>query len=300
VFIKLERYIRGRADWYRLKNADCAVVSFGKSGRTWLRVLLSRYYQLKCRLPPHSMLIYDNLHRLDADVPVIHFTHDNYIRDYTGNQGSKADFYDKRVVLMTRDPRDTAVSQHFQWKHRMKTRKKIINQYPLDNNVSIFDFVMSDSVGLPKIIRFMNGWASEIHKICNHHVLRYEDLRADTASALGKLLHFLGEVPTNDQLADCVQYGSVENMRRLELTETGQQMGGTRLQPGDPANPDSFKVRRARVGGYADYFTPAETAVIDDLVSRELSPFFGYFEQFSQASNSARNPQRTAIEGTPP
>jgi hypothetical protein len=287
LFVKLERYVRGRADWRRLKSADCVVVSFGKSGRTWLRVLLSRYYQVKCDLPPHSMLIYDNLHRLNSAVPVVHFTHDNYIRDYTGNYGSKADFYDKRIILMARDPRDTAASQYFQWKHRMKARKKIINGYPSDEGISMFDFVMSDS-GLPKIIRFMNGWASEIDKIKQHHVLRYEDLRGDTASSFGKVLHFLRENPTPSQLADCVQYGSVENMRRLEMTEAGQRMGGTRLQPGDPENPDSFKVRRAQVGGYSDYFTPPETAAIDHLVRRELSPVFGYDGRFSRLPNSAK------------
>jgi Sulfotransferase domain len=299
VFVKLERYIRGRADWRRLKNADCVVVSFGKSGRTWLRVLLSRYYQLKCQLPPHSMLIYDNLHRLKPAVPIIHFTHDNYIRDYTGNS-SKADFYDKRVVLMARDPRDTAVSQYFQWKHRMKARKKIINQYPLDDSISIYDFAMSDSAGLPKIIRFMNGWAGEIERIPHHHILRYEGLRADTASTLGGLLRFLSESPTDDQLADCVQYGSVENMRRLELSKAGQQMGGTRLQPGDPSNPDSYKVRRARVGGYADYFTPAETETMDALVDRDLAPIFGYKSRFSQYANSVKNSESTALERPPP
>lgn len=300
MFVKLERYIRGRADWRRLKNADCVVVSFGKSGRTWLRVLLSHYYQLKCHLPPHSMLIYDNLHRMEPAVPIIHFTHDNYIRDYTGNHRNKSDFYDKRIVLMARDPRDTAVSQYFQWKHRMKARKKIINRYPLDDSITIYDFVMSESAGLPKVIHFMNGWASEIHRIPSHHILRYEDLRTDTASALGRLLRFLGERPTGDQLADCVKYGSVENMRRLELTKAGQQMGGTRLQPGDPSNPDSYKVRRAQVGGYADYFTPAETAALDEFVAQELSPVFGYAGRFSQQGNSVKNSEQKALEGTLP
>jgi sulfotransferase family protein len=245
------------------------------------------------------MLIYDNLHRLKPDVPIIHFTHDNYVRDYTG-KNSKADFYDKCVVLMARDPRDTAVSQYFQWKHRMKTRKKIINQYPADGSISIYNFAMSDSAGLPKIIRFMNGWACEIERVTRHHILRYEDLRADTASTLGGLLRFLNESPTDDQIADCVQYGSVENMRRLELSKAGQQMGGTRLQPGDPSNPDSYKVRRARVGGYADYFTPAETATLDALVDRELAPIFGYKGRFSQHANSVKNSESTALEGTPP
>jgi hypothetical protein len=40
----LERWLRGREDWRKLRLADAVVVSFGKSGRTWLRVLLSRVY----------------------------------------------------------------------------------------------------------------------------------------------------------------------------------------------------------------------------------------------------------------
>jgi hypothetical protein len=146
----------------------------------------------------------------------------------------------------------------------------------------------------------MNGWAAEIDRIPNHHILRYEGLRADTAAAFGELLRFLGEMPNNDQIADCVEYGSVENMRRLELTKAGQQLGGTRLQPGDPSNPNSFKVRRAQVGGYADYFTPAQTVAIDDLVNAELSPVFGYSGRFSHQTKSVRNSQRSAFEGTRP
>jgi hypothetical protein len=33
-----------------------------------------------------------------------------------------------------------------------------------------------------------------------------------------------------------------------------------RLTPGDPANPESYKVRQAKVGGYRDYFTDTEVA----------------------------------------
>ena len=40
--IGVERWMRGFLESRRLRNADVAVVSFGKSGRTWLRVLLSR------------------------------------------------------------------------------------------------------------------------------------------------------------------------------------------------------------------------------------------------------------------
>jgi hypothetical protein len=45
--IAVQRWLRGREQYRTLKKADCAVVSFGKSGRTWLRVMLSRFYQVK-------------------------------------------------------------------------------------------------------------------------------------------------------------------------------------------------------------------------------------------------------------
>ena len=47
---------------------------------------------------------FDNLHRKDARIPRVFFTHDNYLRDFTGNRDSKRDFYDKKVVLLVRQP----------------------------------------------------------------------------------------------------------------------------------------------------------------------------------------------------
>jgi len=51
---------------------------------------------------------------------------------------------------------------------------------------------------------------------------------------------------------------------------------GQRVRPGDGGNPDSFKVRRGKVGGYRDYFTPEQIRVIDAMVEDRLDPVFGY------------------------
>src|SRR4051812_10166160 len=73
--VRLERYLRGREDKRMLTESDVVVVSFGKSGRTWLMVLLSRYYQLRYRLPADQLLDHDRLHRLQPAVPRVFFTH---------------------------------------------------------------------------------------------------------------------------------------------------------------------------------------------------------------------------------
>ena len=48
-----------------------------------------------------------------------------------------------------------------------------------------------------------------------------------------------------------------------------------RVKPGDKDNPQSFKVRKAKVGGYRDYFTDEQCARLDEMVA-QLDPMFGY------------------------
>jgi hypothetical protein len=192
----LERRLRGREEFRRLGQADVVVVSFGKSGRTWLRVLLSRFFQIRYGLKDSSLLGFDNLNRRDARIPRVFFTHDNYLRDYTGNVDNRRDFYDKRTVLLVRHPADVAVSQYFQWKFRMRPGKKTLNEYPEHGaEVDVFGFVTSEA-GLPKVIEFMNAWARELPRVKDLAVVSYEGLRADTAGELGRTLRFMGQEPT--------------------------------------------------------------------------------------------------------
>ena len=272
----LERWLRGRQQVSKLRRADAVIVSYGKAGRTWLRVMLSGFYQNLYGLPARSLLGFDNFHRRDPRIPRIFFTHDNYIGDYTGHRDSKCDFYDKRVVLLVRSPQDTAVSQYFQWKHRMRPGKKQLNDYPEHGqDVPIFDFVMRPGAGLPKIVDFMNAWATEVPRLPAFLLVRYEDMRRDPAGQLERVVRFLGGAQDADALRAAVEYASVENMRSMEQRKVFWLSGG-RMTPRDKANPDSYKVRRAKVGGYRDYFDDEQVARIDDLVRSKLAPFFGY------------------------
>lgn len=191
--VRIERWLRGHEDFRKLSLAESVIVSFGKSGRTWLRVMMSRFYQVRHGLSERHLIAFDNLHRKNKAIPLIFFTHDNYLKDFTDHNQTKEDYYQKKVVLMVRDPADVAVSQYFQWKFRMTERKKIINKYPLDPNVTLFDFVMNPESGLGKIIDFMNGWARELGRFRSLLIVRYEDMRADPGAALGRILEFVGD-----------------------------------------------------------------------------------------------------------
>jgi alcohol sulfotransferase len=275
--LKAERKLRGVEQFDKLQKADIVVVSFGKSGRTWLRVMISHLFRVMHGLPENAIIGFDNFHNLNRAVPKIFFTHDNYIKDFTGDFETKEPFYGKRVVLLARDPRDVAVSQFFQWKFRIKPSKVAINNYPpMGSDITLFDFVTGDNGGsIRAVTDYLNLWANEADSVEHFHLLRYEDLRAEPHRELRKLLDFMQVEATDEHVDAAVEYSSYENMKKMESKQQFRLAGG-RMMPRDKDNPDSYKVRRAKVGGYRDYFTDEEVAVIDRLVADALDPMFRY------------------------
>ncbi|TCO76268.1 sulfotransferase domain-containing protein [Chromatocurvus halotolerans] len=275
--VTAERRLRGREQLARLREADIVVVSFGKSGRTWLRVMLSHLFRIQHGLPENALLGFDNFHNMNPAVPKIFFTHDNYIKDVIDDPASKAPFYDKPVVLMVRDPRDVAVSQFFQWKFRLKPNKVTLNNYPpRDRDTSLFEFVTGDNDGgsLRAVVEYLNVWAAEAPRVKRLHVLRYEDLRSDPQGELATLLAFMQVEATPEEQAAAIEHASFDNMKKMEGADTFRFAG--RMRARDRDNPDSYKVRRAKVGGYRDYFDDEQVAAIDQQLRNSLDALYGY------------------------
>jgi hypothetical protein len=275
---KIERWLRGREEFARLQRCDWVLMSWGKSGRTWLRVMLSRAYTLKGGFEASELLDFDNLKKRDSSLPAVFFTHNNYLRDYTGNQRSKRHFQGKRIVLLVRDPRDVAVSQFFQWQYRMRPNKKFINDYPPHGaSIDAWDFVLDKEAGVPRIVDYFNGWASAMPELKDVLVVRYEDMRRQPAEVLAKILAFTHTDVTPQQVQEAVDFAAYENMKKMEQ-DSFFKGSGARVKPGDKANPESFKVRKAKVGGYRDHFDDEQCAMLEGMVA-ELDPVFGYGEQ---------------------
>ncbi|MEM9254130.1 MAG: sulfotransferase domain-containing protein [Pseudomonadota bacterium] len=272
---KLERWLRGREEFKKLQRCDWVLMSWGKSGRTWLRVMLSRAYTLIGGIDASELLDFDNLKTQDDRLPAVFFSHNNYLRDYTGNQHSKAHFAGKRVVLLVRDPRDVAVSQFFQWQYRMRPNKKFINDYPPHGaDIDVWDFVLDEQAGVPRIVDYFNGWADSIPELQDVLVVRYEDMRANPSKTLAEILAFTGTSATLEQVQEAVDFAAYDNMKKMEQDQFFKG-SGARVKPGDKDNPESFKVRKAKVGGFRDHFTDEQCAQLDAMVA-ELNPMFGY------------------------
>jgi hypothetical protein len=274
--IRRERRLRGREQLKKLERADCVVVSFGKSGRTWLRVMLSRFYQVRHGLAERHLIGFDNLHLRHPAIPKVFFTHDNYLKDYSPHGDSKADYAEKKVVLLVRHPADVAVSQYHQWRHRMRPNKKSLNAYPEHGEeVAIAEFVTARAAGLDKVIAFMNGWAAAMPQLRHLLIVRYEDLKARPEQTLAGILAFVGTPGEPAEIAEAVAFASFENMQKMEQRQTFWLSGG-RMVARDRSNPQSFKVRRGKIGGWRDHFTAEEALLIDQRLARDLAPIYCY------------------------
>ncbi len=274
--IQLERWLRGRHESAQLRRSDVVVVSFGKSGRTWLRVLLDRVRFNSSQSDERPLSKLRDLIRRDDGLPRIFFTHDNYIKDYSGHFDSKVDFYGRRVVLLVRDPRDVTVSQYFQWQHRMNPMKTRLNHFPpKGTEISVYDFVMNPVYGIVRCTDFMNLWGREAKQVQDLLIVRYEDMRREPVKELTRIAEFIGEDANPEFIEEAVEFASVANMRKIE-SNNRFALAGSRLKPGDKNNPDSYKVRRAKIGGYRDYFEDDEIEEIDRYVGEHLASEFGY------------------------
>lgn len=257
--------LRARMDNRLVLNADWAVLSRAKSGRTWLRVLLSRLYQQRFGLPENELLEYDNFHRRNSAAPVVAMTHGHYLHELYRHPDIGQKLKVKPMVFLVRDPRDVAVSEFFQSTRRASGYKREL--YHVDGAGSMFEFVMQSPLGLPAIIDYLNHWHREFQDWPRVHRLHYEALRADTETELARLCRFLGEDFSADEIAGAVEFASFEQLKKREKEN---YFNSNRLAPKDPDDPDSYKVRRGKVGGYRDYFRDDEIRKVDAFVAERL------------------------------
>jgi len=137
----------------------------------------------------------------------------------------------------------------------------------------MWEFVRHSDIGLPRLVEFLNTWERNIDALENGHIIRYEDLRAEPARVLKQVTGILDECFSDEEIAGAVEWGSFDNLRKLEVDGYFSQ-GGMRLR--NRNDETTFKVRRGKVGGFHDYFTPEQVAELEEFMVRRLSPRFGY------------------------
>ena len=199
---------------WRLRHADVVVVTHAKSGRTWLLVMISHLFHLKYGTPAEEIIKFDNLHRLEPRIPKLYFTRFTGLApDADGRRSCNLDPATKLIFLF-RDPRDIAVSYYFHLRNR-STAVERAHKAVSDAAVAkpIFDFVVDDAVGLPRIIRLMNRWLDEMAALDHAILVRYEDLHADPIAELRRVMAFVGILAADAELERAVEFASFANLQ---------------------------------------------------------------------------------------
>jgi len=286
----------------KAERASLIIIGHPKSGNTWLKVMLSRLYQVRYNLPASRLMNTDELALKHPAIPRIvntngYFSYEDVVGKALAPGSLDSPLKRKPVILIARHPCDIAVSWYFQFTRRQSAVKQELINYFIDNPidrraVEMWEFVRHSDIGLPAIVEFLNLWERSIDHLENGHIIRYEDLRAEPARVLKQVTGIIGEHFSADEIAGAVAWGSFDNLRKLETSGFFKQ-GGMRLR--DRNDETTLKVRRGKVGGFHDYFTPEQAAELEEIVAKRLSPRFGYCPAF--ARKQFLEPASTAVIG---
>jgi hypothetical protein len=264
--------------WYAQRNTDVYLISYPKCGRTWLRLMVGCAITQHFGLPKNEDTLFIRWKKKPhPQVPWITAVHDDrpMLKAPEELQTSKARYQDKRVIFLSRDPRDVIVSSYFE----MKNRGQIFGENPYESRQAVFEgnlpeFIRKREGGFETILCYYNIWAENQNTPRGFLLVRYEDMKANAQHELRRVVDFLGLGIIPDAiLAEAVEYASFENMRKMEAQ--GKFKSGI-LQPADQSNQDSYKTRKGKVKGFADHLDEADIAYLNQLMGEKLSAYFGY------------------------
>lgn len=256
----------------RLSGGDAIVISIPNSGRTWIRTFLAAYY---CHRFEHQFSL-DPESYGDERIPRIIYTHDLY------EHFTKTRWWDRfrskflvprdeirraRILLLARDPRDAFVSHY----HEL-TRRTAETAGELKDR-SLGEILRDATHGIELMVSVMNSWMAELGARKDCILVRYEDLHRDPAAQFHRVLAALGETqPVQPEFDQALEFSQFGNMRKMEAS---REYDPKLLQPGDVNDPESYKVRRGKVGGFVDYLRGEDLEFANAAVAR-LDARFSY------------------------
>ncbi len=192
----------------KVRPDDTFLVSYPKSGNTWMRFLIANLLQQN---PPIGLL--------DADclIPSVDGKSKKFFDDMKSPRVIKSHFsfipaY-KRVIYAVRDPRDVVMSQY----HYQIKRGVLAGDASLDGFVQ--RFLKGEVCPYGSWGDNVGSWTATRRDDPSFLLLRYEDMLADVTSGATKISNFLGFGQDANRIAVAVERSSLENMRKVEKAE---------------------------------------------------------------------------------
>lgn len=250
--------------YYRFKGNAAVVVSYSKSGRTWLEALSVE--ALKIKYNEKNLSYESTLQSLRSncpELPYLTFTHaksswESIIYDENEvTEISEKKYRGKKVVLLHRDPRDVLVSCYYHIKFRTGMA-----------DLSREELVGSQIIGIKKIVNFMRAWFDYSQNHDNVLLISFESLKTDGMATLKTFFEFI-EIKDIDEeiIAQALKQCEFKKMHEKERKGAASNPW---FSPKDKDDPRSFKTRSGKSGEYANFFSAEELNIIEGYMKARL------------------------------
>jgi hypothetical protein len=278
-----------RRGWQGSRPAH-QIISFPKCGRTWLRMLLGKaLWEMAGRPDESDVAVLLNLSEAtrllhSRDIVLAHDDNPQW-KTPAELDTDKSKYAAHKVALLVRDPRDVIVSLFFEHTkrvdlysdlvkkdRRMAAYRDRIHRYEGD----LAAFIREEVGSTASFIEYLNIWERNRTVPRGLLFVRYEDLHADAAHELRRVLAFFGfsSIP-DDVIERSVAFCHFEKMHRIEATAPSERYT---LRAADVTDAESFKTRRGKIGGYRDYLSTVDIAWMDALINERLAPAFDAYK----------------------
>lgn len=260
-YLKLKKIlspeIPGPGRFFMAGPDDIFIISYPKSGNTWLRFLIANLIFEKEKVNLSNLTDFigdlggDNEKKLlNQRKPRIFNSHDYFDPRF------------KKVIYMVRDPRDVLTSLYF-YLTSLGTIKK---------NYSKSQFVK----------RFLEGefdanfgsWNENVGSWININdknkiiIIKYEDLKKNSYKEINKICKFLKVKKSKKKISEAIKKSSFEKLRKMENVD----LGFTKYF--SDSNPGFF--RKGKIGDWKNFLSKKESNKIRKLWKTNMK-YLGYY-----------------------
>ncbi|HBL10717.1 MAG TPA: hypothetical protein DD379_04800 [Cyanobacteria bacterium UBA11162] len=231
---------------------DVFLVSYPKSGNTWVRFLIANIIKKN----PEDIV---DFHSIQKFVPEV-IRNNEFIEQLERprvikSHGTYTDY--PKVIYLVRDGRDVYVSYYF---YRLNKFSEGITFHDFFKRQDHYPCLWGDHV---------KSWLFGKNNKPNILVIKYEDILHDCTEVLKRIINFIGLEVTEDEIIGAIEASRFENMRKLEK-ERG------RPYKEKEKGPDIF-MRQGKQGNWRDFFGIEERKVFKSREG-ELLIRLGYEE----------------------
>lgn len=227
-----------------IRESDVFLVSYPRSGNTWVRFLLANVIERDTEQP----IDFHSVHSVIPDYGIQdHYQFIEALADPRIMKSHSAfDSRFHRVIYLVRDGRDVMVSYYdYETKHRR-----------FDG--SFQDFMLASQLPYGRWADHVQSWLN-VRERTDLLVVRYEDLLQDTGPELERMTRFVGISSTPDTLERAVRLSVFDQMQKLEETR-GRPYGDTAYR----------FVRRGTAGQWDNEFDEEARAIFKSQANSQL------------------------------